>query len=109
MPLEWYKDQGHVGYSLDGKKLVKPASKDEVSLFFSRFFPLLNACNNCAQCSAGFLPQSHIIFSLLFSFVHCVCDGDHRHQIRLSFFSFYVMSTVFSLLVAQVSNTHVIV
>ena len=32
VPLEWYKDQKHVGYTLDGKKILKSASNmDEVS------------------------------------------------------------------------------
>ncbi|XP_065191729.1 ribosome biogenesis protein bop1-like [Sycon ciliatum] len=37
VPLEWYKDQKHVGYTLDGKKILKSASNmDEIDAFLDR-------------------------------------------------------------------------
>ena len=31
IPLEWYDDQPHLGYDLDGRSITKPARRDEVS------------------------------------------------------------------------------
>ena len=30
IPVEWYNDYPHIGYSLDGKRILKPATADEV-------------------------------------------------------------------------------
>ena len=30
IPLEWYEDYPHLGYDLDGKRISKPARRDEV-------------------------------------------------------------------------------
>ena len=31
IPVEWYNDYPHIGYNLDGQKILKPATADEVS------------------------------------------------------------------------------
>jgi len=31
IPLSWYDDYPHIGYDLDGAKIMKPAKGDEVS------------------------------------------------------------------------------
>lgn len=35
VPLEWYKDYPHIGYDVDGKKILKPAKGDELELFLA--------------------------------------------------------------------------
>lgn len=30
IPLEWYEDYPHLGYDLDGKRIIKPVRRDEV-------------------------------------------------------------------------------
>ena len=32
IPLEWYDDYPHLGYDLDGKKIMKPLQGDQVTL-----------------------------------------------------------------------------
>jgi ribosome biogenesis protein ERB1 len=34
--LEWYDDFPHIGYDLDGKKVMKPATKDELESFLAK-------------------------------------------------------------------------
>jgi ribosome biogenesis protein ERB1 len=36
IPLEWYNDYPHIGYDLDGKKIMKPAKGDELDAFLKR-------------------------------------------------------------------------
>ena len=36
VPLEWYEDYPHIGYDLDGKRVVKPATKDELDALLER-------------------------------------------------------------------------
>jgi hypothetical protein len=31
IPIEWYNEYPHIGYNLDGKKILKPATGDEVN------------------------------------------------------------------------------
>ncbi len=33
IPLHWYDDLPHVGYDIDGKKVLKPARGDELDKF----------------------------------------------------------------------------
>ncbi|KAJ9062642.1 Ribosome biogenesis protein erb1 [Entomophthora muscae] len=33
VPMEWYNDYPHIGYTVDGKKIFKPATKDELDKF----------------------------------------------------------------------------
>ncbi|KAI9487511.1 MAG: NUC169 domain-containing protein [Benjaminiella poitrasii] len=35
VPLEWYKDLPHIGYDVDGKKILKPATADELDKFLA--------------------------------------------------------------------------
>ncbi|KAI7900427.1 NUC169 domain-containing protein [Cokeromyces recurvatus] len=35
VPLEWYKDLPHIGYDIDGKKILKPATADELDKFLA--------------------------------------------------------------------------
>ncbi|OZJ03944.1 hypothetical protein BZG36_02927 [Bifiguratus adelaidae] len=35
VPLEWYDDYPHIGYDIDGKKVLKPAQGDELEKFLS--------------------------------------------------------------------------
>ncbi|KAL0093340.1 NUC169 domain-containing protein [Phycomyces blakesleeanus] len=35
VPLEWYKDLPHIGYDIDGKKILKPATADELEKFLA--------------------------------------------------------------------------
>lgn len=35
VPLEWYKDEGHIGYDVHGKKVGKPASGDGIDKFLA--------------------------------------------------------------------------
>ncbi|ERN11277.1 hypothetical protein AMTR_s00024p00239810 [Amborella trichopoda] len=35
VPLEWYKDEGHIGYDRDGKKIKKQARKDMLDAFLA--------------------------------------------------------------------------
>ncbi|KAI9004862.1 NUC169 domain-containing protein [Phycomyces nitens] len=35
IPLEWYKDLPHIGYDIDGKKILKPATADELEKFLA--------------------------------------------------------------------------
>ena len=30
IPVEWYNEYPHIGYNLDGKRILKPATADEV-------------------------------------------------------------------------------
>lgn len=35
--MDWYKDYPHIGYDLDGKKIIKPIrSKDELDEFLDK-------------------------------------------------------------------------
>lgn len=36
IPIEWYDDMPHIGYDLDGKKVFKPATKDELDRFLDK-------------------------------------------------------------------------
>ncbi|RWS13226.1 ribosome biogenesis protein bop1-A-like protein [Dinothrombium tinctorium] len=36
IPVEWYRDYKHIGYDLEGNKIVKPKSKDEMDEFLSK-------------------------------------------------------------------------
>ena len=37
IPMEWYKDFPHIGYDLDGKKILKPIrNKDELDDFLDK-------------------------------------------------------------------------
>lgn len=33
--MEWYDDYPHIGYTVDGKKIFKPATKDELDKFLN--------------------------------------------------------------------------
>lgn len=33
VPLEWYKDEEHIGYTKDGKKIIKQKRKDRLDAF----------------------------------------------------------------------------
>jgi ribosome biogenesis protein ERB1 len=33
VPLEWYKDEEHIGYDLSGKKITKKERKDKLDSF----------------------------------------------------------------------------
>ncbi|KAI9271311.1 NUC169 domain-containing protein [Sporodiniella umbellata] len=35
VPLEWYKDLPHIGYNVDGKQILKPATADELDKFLA--------------------------------------------------------------------------
>ncbi|KAJ1679535.1 Ribosome biogenesis protein erb1 [Spiromyces aspiralis] len=35
VPIEWYADYPHIGYDIDGKKVLKPLTKDELDKFLS--------------------------------------------------------------------------
>ncbi|KAI8367909.1 NUC169 domain-containing protein [Choanephora cucurbitarum] len=35
VPLEWYNDLPHIGYDVDGKKILKPATSDELDKFLA--------------------------------------------------------------------------
>ena len=34
--MEWYKTYSHLGYSLDGRRLMKPSQKDQLEGFLAR-------------------------------------------------------------------------
>mgnify|MGYP001547122606 CR=1 FL=1 len=34
--MEWYKEMAHIGYDLEGKKIMKPKSGDELDEFLNR-------------------------------------------------------------------------
>lgn len=36
IPIEWYNDYPHIGYNLDGKRILKPATADELDQFLSK-------------------------------------------------------------------------
>jgi len=36
IPMEWYKDYEHIGYDLDGKKIIKPQQMDELDEFLDK-------------------------------------------------------------------------
>ena len=36
IPLNWYDEYPHVGYDLDGKKLIRPIQGDKLDSFLSR-------------------------------------------------------------------------
>lgn len=36
IPVEWYNDYPHIGYNLDGKRILKPATADELDQFLSK-------------------------------------------------------------------------
>ncbi|XP_078690255.1 ribosome biogenesis protein bop1-B-like [Branchiostoma floridae x Branchiostoma belcheri] len=36
IPMEWYNDYPHIGYNLDGKKIMKPAKGDELDEFLNK-------------------------------------------------------------------------
>ncbi|KAI9168472.1 Ribosome biogenesis protein erb1 [Blastocladiella emersonii ATCC 22665] len=36
VPMEWYNDYPHIGYDLEGKKILKPATSDELDKFLSK-------------------------------------------------------------------------
>ena len=42
IPLEWYDDYPHLGYDLDGKKIMKPLQGDQVKL--KRYNPVNYLC-----------------------------------------------------------------
>lgn len=35
VPLEWYRDEEHVGYDVSGKKIKKQARKDKIESFLA--------------------------------------------------------------------------
>ena len=37
VPLEWYDDFDHVGYDLEGRKIMRGARKDELDALIDRF------------------------------------------------------------------------
>ncbi|KAI9139255.1 NUC169 domain-containing protein [Paraphysoderma sedebokerense] len=36
IPMEWYKDYPHIGYDIDGKKVMRPAIGDELDKFLAK-------------------------------------------------------------------------
>ncbi|XP_055943075.1 ribosome biogenesis protein bop1-like [Argiope bruennichi] len=36
IPMKWYDDFPHIGYDIDGKKIMKPATSDEIDEFLSK-------------------------------------------------------------------------
>ncbi|CAL1272593.1 unnamed protein product [Larinioides sclopetarius] len=36
IPMKWYDDLPHIGYDIDGKKIMKPATSDEIDEFLSK-------------------------------------------------------------------------
>ena len=34
--MEWYNDYPHIGYDLDGEKILKPATGDELDRFLAK-------------------------------------------------------------------------
>lgn len=36
IPVEWYNDYPHIGYNLDGQRILKPATADELDQFLSK-------------------------------------------------------------------------
>lgn len=34
--MEWYRDYPHIGYDVEGKKLIKPKKGDELDQFLQR-------------------------------------------------------------------------
>eukprot|EP00899_Mesostigma_viride_P002463 jgi/Mesvir1/12217/Mv00445-RA.1 len=36
VPLSWYKDEKHIGYDIDGKKILKKERKDQIDAFLAR-------------------------------------------------------------------------
>jgi hypothetical protein len=36
IPMEWYNDFPHIGYNLDGQKVMRPAKGDELDLFLEK-------------------------------------------------------------------------
>ncbi|XP_071038728.1 ribosome biogenesis protein bop1 isoform X6 [Parasteatoda tepidariorum] len=36
IPMKWYDDFPHIGYDIDGKKIMKPATTDEIDEFLSK-------------------------------------------------------------------------
>jgi ribosome biogenesis protein ERB1 len=36
IPMEWYRDYPHIGYDIEGKKLIKPKKGDELDQFLQR-------------------------------------------------------------------------
>ncbi|CAM6119646.1 unnamed protein product [Calypogeia fissa] len=36
VPLEWYKDEKHIGYDIEGKKITKKEKKDQLEAFLAR-------------------------------------------------------------------------
>ncbi|XP_054711103.1 ribosome biogenesis protein BOP1-like [Uloborus diversus] len=36
IPMQWYDDFPHIGYDIEGKKLMKPATNDEIDEFLSK-------------------------------------------------------------------------
>jgi ribosome biogenesis protein ERB1 len=34
--MEWYNDYPHIGYDINGEKIYKPATKDELDKFLSK-------------------------------------------------------------------------
>jgi ribosome biogenesis protein ERB1 len=36
IPMEWYNDYPHIGYDLSGKKIMKPATSDELDRFLAK-------------------------------------------------------------------------
>ena len=36
IPMEWYKDYEHIGYDLDGKKIIKAQQMDELDEFLDK-------------------------------------------------------------------------
>ncbi|KAK3085887.1 hypothetical protein FSP39_010022 [Pinctada imbricata] len=36
IPLEWYRDYAHIGYDIEGRKLIKPKKSDELDEFLNK-------------------------------------------------------------------------
>lgn len=36
VPIEWYDDYPHIGYDLNGRRILKPATKDELDAFLDK-------------------------------------------------------------------------
>ncbi|KAJ1927395.1 Ribosome biogenesis protein erb1 [Tieghemiomyces parasiticus] len=37
VPMEWYDDLPHIGYDINGKRILRPATKDELDRFLANF------------------------------------------------------------------------
>lgn len=80
VPLWWYREYPHVGYDLDGRRIIKPPQRDQIDEFLKLVF--LHAHVHYHQCVT--IPLSRKV-SARYILLHYIttCDDARRHNMYI--------------------------